>query len=412
MERKGLLEDLQQIDEQCILPTYARQPVVFVKGCGARLWDAEGKEYIDFLGGIAVDAVGHCHPRVVRAIQEQAGRLLHVSNLFYTEPQFRLAQKLTTVAGMEKVFFCNSGAEANECALKIARKWGKRKEPHAIEIVAVEGAFHGRLFGTLSVTAQAKYQKPYEPLVPGVRIVPRNDVSALREAVTDKTCAVILEPIQGESGVHPLSLDFLRAARERCDEVGAFLIFDEVQTGMGRTGSWFLWQQLHIKPDILTAAKALGGGLPIGACLAHGAAANVLEKGDHGSTFAGGPLITASALAAIEAIEEEGMLDNARVMGDYLRGAIASWRGRLPVAEIRGTGLMIGFDLAKPVAREVVRAALQEGVVVNATGENTIRLLPPLNLKQEEAEEGLHRLRVAVEKTAHEDTKGEATPIP
>lgn len=403
MERENLLEELRQIDEQCIMSTYARQPVVFVKGCGARLWDAEGKEYIDFLGGIAVDAVGHCHPRVVRAIQEQAERLLHVSNLFYTEPQFRLAQKLTAIAGMDRLFFCNSGAEANECALKIARKWGKRKEPHAIEIVAVEGAFHGRLFGTLSVTAQAKYQKPYEPLVPGVRIVPRNDVSALREAVTDNTCAVILEPIQGESGVHPLSVEFLHAARERCDKVGAFLIFDEVQTGMGRTGTWFMWQQLGVKPDILTAAKALGGGLPIGACMAHGAAANVLEKGDHGSTFAGGPLVTSAALAAIEAIEEEGMLDNARAMGEYLREQIASWREQLPVTEIRGAGLMIGFDLAKPVAREVVRVALQEGVVVNATGENTIRLLPPLNLKQSEADEGLCRLRAAIEKTANHD---------
>jgi len=398
MESKGLLEELQEIDEQCVMSTYARQPVVFVKGCGARLWDAEGKEYIDFLGGIAVDAAGHCHPRVVRAIQEQAENLLHVSNLFYTEPQFRLAQKLTAIAGMEKLFFCNSGAEANECALKIARKWGKRKEPHAIEIVAVEGAFHGRLFGTLSVTAQAKYQKPYEPLVPGVRIVPRNDVSALREAVTDKTCAVIVEPIQGESGVHPLSTEFLHAARELCDEVGALLIFDEVQTGMGRTGTWFMWQQLGVKPDILTVAKALGGGLPIGACMAHGVAANVLEKGDHGSTFAGGPLITSAALATIEAIEEEGMLDNARTMGKYLRAQIASWRESLPVTEIRGAGLMIGFDLAKPVAREVVRTALQEGVVVNATGENTIRLLPPLNLKRDEADEGLRRLRTAIEK--------------
>ncbi|MGC8785493.1 MAG: acetylornithine transaminase [Armatimonadota bacterium] len=398
MEGKSLLEELQTIDEQCVMSTYARQPVVFVKGCGARLWDAAGKEYIDFLGGIAVDAVGHCHPRVVHAIQQQAEKLLHVSNLFYTEPQFRLAQKLTAIAGMEKLFFCNSGAEANECALKIARKWGKRKEPHAVEIVAVEGAFHGRLFGTLSVTAQAKYQKPYEPLVPGVRIVPRNDASALREAVTNKTCAVIVEPIQGESGVYPLSVDFLRTARKLCDEVGAFLIFDEVQTGMGRTGTWFMWQQLGVKPDILTVAKALGGGLPIGACMAHGAAANVFEKGDHGSTFAGGPLIASAALAAIEAIEEEGMLNNARTMGEYLRGEIASWRESLPVTEIRGAGLMIGFDLAKPVAREVVRTALQEGVVVNATGENTIRLLPPLNLKRDEADEGLHRLRTAIEK--------------
>jgi len=402
MEGESLLRELQTIDAQCIMSTYARQPVLFVRGCGARLWDVGGRDYIDFLGGIAVDAVGHCHPRVVQAVQQQVARLIHVSNLFYTEPQFRLAQKLTAVAGMDKVFFCNSGAEANECALKIARKWGKRKEPPAIEIVAVEGAFHGRLFGTLSVTAQAKYQKPYEPLVPGVRVVPRNDVPALREAITPSTCAVILEPIQGESGVHPLSVEFLHAARERCSEVGALLIFDEVQTGMGRTGAWFLWQQLGIVPDVLTSAKALGGGLPIGACMARGEAADVLEKGDHGSTFAGGPVVAAAALATIEAIEAEAMLHNARTMGDYLRQQIASWRETLPITEIRGAGMMIGFDLELPVARAVVGKALQEGVVVNATGENTIRLLPPLNLTREEADEGLHRLKTAIENAVKE----------
>jgi acetylornithine/N-succinyldiaminopimelate aminotransferase len=402
MEGESLLRELQTIDAQCIMSTYARQPVLFVRGCGARLWDVGGRDYIDFLGGIAVDAVGHCHPRVVQAVQQQITQLIHVSNLFYTEPQFRLAQKLTAVAGMDKVFFCNSGAEANECALKIARKWGKRKEPPAIEIVAVEGAFHGRLFGTLSVTAQAKYQKPYEPLVPGVRVVPRNDVPALREAITPSTCAVILEPIQGESGVHPLSDEFLHAARERCSEVGALLIFDEVQTGMGRTGAWFLWQQLGIVPDVLTCAKALGGGLPIGACMARGEAADVLEKGDHGSTFAGGPVVAAAALATIEAIEAEAMLHNARTMGDYLRQQIASWRETLPITEIRGAGMMIGFDLELPVARAVVGKALQEGVVVNATGENTIRLLPPLNLTREEADEGLHRLKTAIENAVKE----------
>ena len=402
MEGESLLRELQTIDAQCIMSTYARQPVLFVRGCGARLWDVGGRDYIDFLGGIAVDAVGHCHPRVVQAVQQQITQLIHVSNLFYTEPQFRLAQKLTAVAGMDKVFFCNSGAEANECALKIARKWGKRKEPPAIEIVAVEGAFHGRLFGTLSVTAQAKYQKPYEPLVPGVRVVPRNDVPALREAITPSTCAVILEPIQGESGVHPLSVEFLHAARERGSEVGALLIFDEVQTGMGRTGAWFLWQQLGIVPDVLTSAKALGGGLPIGACMARGEAADVLEKGDHGSTFAGSPVVAAAALATIEAIEAEAMLHNARTMGDYLRQQIASWRETLPITEIRGAGMMIGFDLELPVARAVVGKALQEGVVVNATGENTIRLLPPLNLTREEADEGLHRLKTAIENAVKE----------
>lgn len=397
MEKTSLLEELMQMDERYVMPTYARQPVVFVKGCGARLWDADGREYIDLLGGIAVDAVGHCHPRVVRAVQQQAEKLLHVSNLFYTEPQFRLAQKLATVAGMDRVFFCNSGAEANECALKIARKWGKRRQPPSEGIVAVEGAFHGRLFGTLSVTAQAKYQKPFEPLVPGVRIVKRNDIQGLQEAIADGTCGVILEPIQGESGVHPLEVEFIRAARKLCDERGALLIFDEVQTGMGRTGAWFMWQEIGVKPDILTTAKALGGGLPIGACMACGEAAEVLERGDHGSTFGGGPVVTAAALATIEAIEEEDLLENARVMGDYLRERIAEWRKKYPVTEIRGAGLMIGFDLEVSVARQVVREGLAQGVVVNATGDNTIRLLPPLNLSREEADEGLRRLEIALE---------------
>lgn len=400
MERFNLLEELQQIDSQCVMPTYARQPVVFVRGSGARLWDADGKDYVDFLGGIAVDAVGHCHPHVVQAIQAQAERLLHTSNLFYTEPQFRLAQKLTALAGMDKLFFCNSGAEANECALKIARKWGKRRNPPAEEIVTVEGAFHGRLFGTLSVTAQTQYQRPFEPLVPGVKTVARDHVEALRDAVTDKTCAVILEPIQGESGVHHLSEAFIREARACCDARGALLIFDEVQTGMGRTGTWFAWQQLGVKPDILTVAKALGGGMPIGACLTCGDAARVLEKGDHGSTFAGGPLVTSAALAAIEVIERENLIENAHVMGDYLRRRINQWRERFPIAEVRGLGLMIGFDLSVPVARELVAEGLRQGVVINATSQCTIRLLPPLNLTSEEADEGLKRLEAALAKTS------------
>lgn len=394
-----LLQELQQIDQRHVMPTYARQPVVFVRGQGARLWDSEGREYIDLVGGIAVDAVGHCHPRVVQALQQQAARLLHVSNLYYTEPQFRLASRLCEIAQMDKVFFCNSGAEANECALKIARKWGKRRQPPATEIVAVEGAFHGRLFGTLSVTAQRKYQEPFAPLLPGVRVVARNDVCALDRAVTEQTCAVILEPIQGESGVHPLSEAFIRAAYERCRQVGALLIFDEVQTGMGRTGTWFCWQQIGVKPDVLTVAKALGGGVPIGACLAHGEAAEVLQRGDHGSTFAGGPVACAAALAAIEAIEAEEMLHNARIVGDYLRQTIASWRTTLPIDEVRGVGMMIGFDLKPAIARNVVHNALQEGVLVNATSDHTIRLLPPLNLSHQEAETALHRLHSAIVRT-------------
>lgn len=394
-----LLSELQQIDQQHVMPTYARQPVVFVKGQGARLWDSEGREYIDLIGGIAVDAVGHCHPRVVQAVQQQAARLLHVSNLYYTEPQFRLARRLCEIAQMDKVFFCNSGAEANECALKIARKWGKRRQPPATEIVAIEGAFHGRLFGTLSVTAQRKYQEPFAPLLPGVRVVARNDVCALKEAITEQTCAVILEPIQGESGVHPLSEAFIRATYEHCRQVGALIIFDEVQTGMGRTGTWFRWQQVGVKPDVLTVAKALGGGVPIGACLAHGEAAEVLQRGDHGSTFAGGPVACAAALAAIEAIEAEEMLHNARIVGDYLRQTIASWSPTLPIEEVRGVGMMIGFDLKPAIARNVVHNALKEGVLVNATGDHTIRLLPPLNLSHQEAETALHRLHRAIVRT-------------
>jgi len=398
----ALLEELQAIDEQNVMATYLRQPVAFVRGQGARLWDSDGKEYIDFLSGIAVTSVGHCHPHVVRAIQQQAETLLHTSNLFYTEPQFRLAQKLCAVAGMERVFFCNSGAEANECALKIARKWGKRKRGEKADIVTVEGAFHGRLFGTLSVTPQKKYQEHFEPLLPNVVIVPRNDVQELEKAVNQRTCAVILEPIQGESGVHPLHMEFLRKARECCDLQGALLIFDEVQTGMGRTGTWFMWQQLGIKPDLLTTAKGLGGGLPIGACMASDEAAEVFERGDHGSTFGGGPLVASAALATLEVIEQENLLQNARVMGEYLREQVSSWRNYLPVQDVRGVGLMIGFDLKPAVARHVVRRGLEEGVVVNATSNATIRLLPPLVLTKQEADEGLLRLQRAIEKALYD----------
>ncbi len=398
-----LLEELQAIDERHVMSTYTRQPVAFVRGRGARLWDSTGKEYIDLLGGIAVVSVGHCHPHVVSAIQRQAETLMHTSNLFYTEPQFRLAQKLCEVAGMDTVFFCNSGAEANECALKIARKWGKRRHHDTVGIVAVEGAFHGRLFGTLSVTPQKKYQEPFQPLLSDVTIVPRNDVQALRKAFNDKTCAVIMEPIQGESGVHPLSKEFLQTARRWCSRKGVLLIFDEVQTGIGRTGTWFMWQQLGIKPDILTTAKGLGNGLPIGACMACNEAARVFERGDHGSTFGGGPVVASAALATLEVIEQENLLENARVIGNYLHEQITAWRDTLPVTDVRGKGLMIGFDLERPVARQVVRTGLEEGVVVNATGDNTIRLLPPLVLTQEEAEAGLRRLRNAIEKALREE---------
>ena len=381
------LAELQQIESERVIGSYARQPVEFVRGEGALLWDAEGNEYLDFLCGISVTNLGHCHPAVVEAVRAQAGRLMHVSNLFYTEPGMRLAERLSRASLGGKVFFCNSGAEANEAALKLARKARRGGD-----VVVVHGAFHGRTYGALSATPQEAKQAPFAPLVPGFRAV-APEPAALREAVDERTAAVLLEPIQGESGVHVLSPELLAAAREACDEHGAALLFDEVQTGMGRTGSLWAYEQAGVVPDAITVAKALGGGLPIGALITGARLADVLEPGDHGSTFAGGPLVCSAALAALEQTDRPELLARVRELGDMLAERLRE----LPhVTAVRGRGLLLACRLDSSAPEVVRRALLEQRLITNATGPDTIRLLPPLTISDEQAQEGLRRLAAAL----------------
>jgi predicted acetylornithine/succinylornithine family transaminase len=371
--------EIKALDDAHVMHTYARLPVTFVRGQGAKLWDADGKEYLDFLAGIAVNGVGHCHPRVVQAIQEQAATLIHTSNLYYTAPQAQLAGKLCEISAFERVFFCNSGAEANEAAIKIARKHGKAVGGAGkFEIVTAHRSFHGRTLATVTATAQPKYQAPFTPLPPGFSYVPFNDIAALEAAVTDQTCAVMLEPIQGEGGVYPAHTPYLEAARSLCDKHRALLIFDEIQTGVGRTGHWWAYEHYGVVPDVMTLAKALGGGVPIGACLARGDAAETLVPGDHGSTFAGSPLAARAALAVLETIEAEHLLANAYAMGEYFVHRLAEPSLSAKIAGIRAVGLMIGVELSHLEAKRVQHDALARGLILNAIGDTTLRLLPPL----------------------------------
>jgi predicted acetylornithine/succinylornithine family transaminase len=379
------LAALQELEAAHAVPTYVRNPVEFVRGEGCRLWDADGNEYLDFLAGISVLNVGHCHPRIVETVREQVGRLTHVTNLYYTEPGLRLSARLAESSLGGKVFLCNSGAEANEAAIKLAR----RARPQG-KVVVLEGAFHGRTYGALSATPQESKQAPFAPLVPGFEVVSK-DPSALDAAVDSGTAAVLLEPIQGETGIHVLSAELLHAAREACDRVGAALIFDEIQTGMGRTGTLWAYEQIDVVPDAITSAKALGGGLPIGAMITGPRLADVFQPGDHGSTFAGGPMIAASALAALEICSDPDLLARVRVAGERLAVGLRS----LPyVSEVRGRGLMVGIDVADGVdaAGLARRALLEQRVVVNATGPGTIRLEPPLIVSDEEVDEAVARL--------------------
>ncbi len=379
------LAELQALERDHAIPTYARLPVQFVRGAGVRLWDSEGHEYLDFLAGISVLNVGHCHPRVVAAVKEQAGLLTHATNLFYTAPGLELSAALASSSLGGKVFLCNSGAEANEAALKLAR----RARPGG-GIVVLRDGFHGRTYGALSATPQEAKQAPFAPLVPGFTAVAK-EPDALRAAVGDSTAAVLLEPIQGESGIHPLSDELLIAAREACDATGAALIFDEIQTGMGRTGSLWAYADTPVIPDALTSAKALGGGLPIGALITGPRLADVFQVGDHGSTFAGGPLIARAALVALELCGDPGLLADVRARGERLRAALAELPG---VAAVRGRGLMVGIDLAAGRdAPEIARRALLEArLVVNATGPATIRLEPPLIVSDAEIDAAVDRL--------------------
>ncbi len=366
------------------MQTYRRAPVEFVRGEGAHLWDSEGKQYLDFLAGISVCSVGHCHPAVVEAVREQAGRLMHVSNLFYTEPMVRLAERLSESSLGGRVFFANSGTEANECAIKIARKHAHRRGIAEPEIISFEGDFHGRSYGALSATPGLARSPEFAPMLPGFRSVPLNDAEALRGAVGERTAAILIEPIQGEAGVHPVSDEALLAARQACDESGALLVLDEIQSGMGRTGSLWAYEQTPVRPDLITTAKALGGGLPIGACVTTAEIGEVLGPGDHGSTFAGGALAAVAALAVLEIIDEPGLLRRVREIGATLAGRI---REMGTVAEVRGRGLMIGIGLEEELdAHQVGARLLEAGLIINVPAPGTLRLLPPLIISDDDAE--------------------------
>ena len=374
------LADLQALERAHVIPSYARLPVEFVRGAGCSLWDSEGNEYLDVLAGISVSNTGHCHPAVVAAVQEQAARLMHVTNLFYTEPGMRLAQRLSESSLGGKVFFCNSGAEAVEAALKLARKARPRGE-----IVVQRGAFHGRTMGALSATPQEAKQAPFAPLVPGFVVIERDDPAALSAAVGDQTAAVLLEPVLGEGGVYPVPDDVLLAARDACDRTGAALIFDEIQCGMGRTGTLWAYEQSGVVPDAMTSAKGLGGGFPIGACLATERAAKYMTPGSHGSTFGGNPLATAVANGVLDVMLEPGFLAHVNAMAAMLRArldALVQKHDRV-FEQARGQGLMLGLK-CKVANGEVVARLFANGLLAVAAGDNVVRLVPPLIIGETE----------------------------
>ncbi|MFI5025548.1 MAG: aspartate aminotransferase family protein [Solirubrobacterales bacterium] len=372
------------MEERYLMRTYRRAPVEFVRGEGALLWDSEGREYLDFLGGISVCSVGHCNPAVVDAVHDQAGRLMHASNLFYTEPMVRLAEKLAESSLGGRVFFANSGTEANECAIKIARKHAHRRGIEAPEIVSFDKDFHGRTYGALSATPKLAADRDLGPMLAGFCSAPFDDAEALRSTVGESTAAVLIEPIQGESGIYPLSDETLLAARKACDESGALLIFDEIQTGVGRTGSLWTYEQTPVRPDVLTSAKALGGGMPIGACVTTAEAGEVLEPGDHGSTFAGGPVACAAALAVLGIVDDPALLRRVRELGARLRGDLLALDG---VHEVRGRGLMLGVGLEDGLDASALGAELlASGLVVNVPEPGTLRLLPPLTVDSDQVD--------------------------
>ncbi len=381
------LTELQGLEERYLMRTYRRAGVEFVRGEGALLWTSDGKEYLDFLAGISVCSVGHCHPDLVEAVREQAGRLMHTSNLFYTEPMVRLAERLAESSLGGRVFFSNSGTEANECAIKIARKHAHGRGVSSPTIVSFKGDFHGRTYGSLSATPGLAANPALGPMLEGFSSVPFDDPDALRAAVDESTAAVLIEPIQGEAGIYPLSEESLLAAREACDAVGALLILDEIQTGVGRTGSLWAYQQTPVRPDVMTSAKALGGGLPIGACITNPDAGSVLEPGDHGSTFAGGPVASAAALAVLDIVDDSTLLRAVRDRGRRLRKGLAALDG---VREVRGRGLMIGVGLEDGLDSATITADLLErGLVVNAPESESLRLLPPLIVEPQQIERAI-----------------------
>ncbi|CUH95195.1 Acetylornithine aminotransferase [Propionispora sp. 2/2-37] len=375
-------QTVMKTDEQYYMKVFARYPIVLSYGEGPYVYDSNGKKYIDFLGGIAVNVLGHAHPKLVAAITRQAGRLIHCSNLYYTEEQASLAAKLAEASGMDRVFFGNSGAEANEGAIKLARKYGKTVSPVKVEIISAYESFHGRTLAALTATGQPKYHKGYEPLPGGFKHVQYNNLEELKNLMSpERTCAVLLEPIQGEGGINMPAPGYLEAVRDLCDQTGALLIFDEIQTGMGRTGRMFAYQTFGIRPDIATVAKGLGGGVPIGAFMTTDKIAAAFAPGDHGTTFGGNPLACAAGNAVLDSIAEENLLANAAAMGEYLDEQLTKLKSKYPqwITEVRGKGLMIGAKLTKP-GRDIVNQCLEQGVIINCTAGDVLRFVPPLNI--------------------------------
>jgi acetylornithine aminotransferase len=374
---------------QHVMNTYGRQSIAFARGEGAWLWDLEGRRYLDGVSGVAVNGLGHAHPRLVAAISAQAARAVHVSNLYEIPEQERLAERLCRLAGMDNAFFCNSGCEANEAAIKLARLYGHQRGVESPAIVVMEKAFHGRALATLSATGSRKVQAGFEPLLSGFVRVPYNDMAALRQvaAANPNIVAVLVEPIQGESGIHIPDDGYLRQLRAACDEKGWLLMLDEVQSGTARSGKWFAFQHAGAQPDVMTLAKGLGNGLPIGACLARGEAARTFKPGNHGSTFGGNPLACVAALTTLDVIEQDGLVARAAQLGGRMRDALAAGLEGVPgVKEVRGKGLLLGIELDRPCG-ELVKRGFDAGLLINVTAENVVRLLPPLVITDAEAKQ-------------------------
>jgi acetylornithine/N-succinyldiaminopimelate aminotransferase len=380
-----ITEELVQGAQQYLMNTYTRYPLALNRGQGTRVWDGEGREYLDFLAGIAVNALGHCHPKVTLAIQQQAQHLVQTSNLFYTEPQVRLARVLVDHSFAGKVFFCNSGAEANEAAIKLARRWGQSNGGRRFEIISMLNSFHGRTLATLAASGQEKLRAGFDPLPSGFRYVPFNDEKAVAEAVSERTAAVLLEPVQGEGGIRVATPGFLKACREITRERGVLLIFDEVQTGIGRTGRLFAYEHSGVAPDVMTLAKGLGGGMPIGACLATDPVAAAFIPGSHGSTLGGNPLACAAALAVLEVIlEDQDILGHCARVGEHFLKALKDLQAGCPViTNVEGLGLMIGVEVTIN-ARDIVHDLIKRGILANATSEGMLRFVPPLVVTQAE----------------------------
>jgi acetylornithine/N-succinyldiaminopimelate aminotransferase len=383
------MTDWQELEHKYLMNTFKRLPVTVVRGEGARVWDDRGKEYLDFIGGVAVNILGHSHPEIVAAVSEQARTLIHTSNLVYSVPQIRLAELLIENSCFDKVFLCNSGAEANEGAVKLARKYGKLHLKGAYEVITAMNSFHGRTLAMVAATGQPKFQQPYTPLPEGFVNVEYNSIEAIKRATGSKTCAVMLEAIQGETGVNIPEDDYLKEVRSWCDEKGILLILDEIQTGMGRTGTLFAYQQYGIEPDIMTLAKGLAGGVPIGAFLAK-EEASVFALGDHGSTFGGNPLACAAGYATLKYVLENGVVENCCRVGDYLMASLEGLSSKFDfIIEVRGRGLLVALEFSSDIAEVVVKACLDEGLLLNAVKPSAVRFIPPLIIGESEVDEAI-----------------------